>query len=65
MIASVRSPLTTYLVVNGKTGCNLSKKTRRDAAENTAMRWRRHLIALGVPVYVVDSNTGKVIYEAP
>ena len=53
-----------YLVVNGNTGCNLTKKNSRDAAENAAMRWRQTLRALDIPVYVMNSLTGEVIYEA-
>ena len=53
-----------YLVVNGNTGCNLAKKNSRDAAENSAMRWRQTLRALDIPVYVMNSLTGEVIYEA-
>lgn len=53
-----------YLVVNGNTGCNLTKKHSRDAAENAAMRWRQTLKALDIPVYVMNSLTGEVIYEA-
>ena len=53
-----------YLVVNGNTGCNLTKKHSRDAAENSAMRWRQALRALDIPVYVMNSLTGEVIYEA-
>lgn len=53
-----------YLVVNGNTGCNLTKKHSRDAAENAAMRWRQTLRALDIPVYVMNSLTGEVIYEA-
>ena len=53
-----------YLVVNGTTGCNLTKKHSRDVAENSAMRWRQTLRALDVPVYVINSLTGEVVYEA-
>lgn len=53
-----------YLVVNGNTGCNLTKKNSRSAAENSAMRWRQTLRALDIPVYVMNSLTGEVIYEA-
>ena len=53
-----------YLVVNGNTGCNLTKKNSRDAAENAAMRWRQTLRALNIPVYVMNSLTGEVVYEA-
>ena len=53
-----------YLVVNGNTGCNLTKKHSRDAAENSAMRWRQALRALDIPVYVMNSLTGEVVYEA-
>lgn len=53
-----------YLVVNGNTGCNLTKKHSRDAAENSAMRWRQTLRALDIPVYVMNSLTGEVVYEA-
>lgn len=54
----------TYLVVNAATGHNLSKKNSRVAAENSAMRWRRMLIALDIPVYVMNSLTGEIVYEA-
>ena len=53
-----------YLVVNGNTGCNLTKKHSRDDAEDSAMRWRQTLRALDIPVYVMNSLTGEVIYEA-
>lgn len=53
-----------YLVVNGNTGCNLAKKNSRDAAENSAMRWRQTLRALDIPVYVMNSLTGEIVYEA-
>ena len=53
-----------YLVVNGNTGCNLTKKNSRDAAENAAMRWRKTLRALDIPVYVMNSLTGEIVYEA-
>ena len=53
-----------YLVVNGNTGCNLTKKNSRDAAENSAMRWRQTLRALDIPVYVMNSLTGEIVYEA-
>ena len=53
-----------YLVVNGNTGCNLTKKNTRAAAENAAMRWRQTLRALDIPVYVMNSLTGEVVYEA-
>ena len=53
-----------YLVVNGTTGCNLTKKNNRSAAENSAMRWRQTLRALDIPVYVMNSLTGEVVYEA-
>lgn len=53
-----------YLVVNGNTGCNLAKKNTRVAAENSAMRWRRTLVALDIPVYVMNSLTGEIVYEA-
>ena len=53
-----------YLVVNGNTGCNLAKKHSRDAAENAAMRWRQTLRALDIPVYVINSLTGEIVYEA-
>lgn len=53
-----------YLVVNGNTGCNLTKKDSRDAAENSAMRWRQTLRALDIPVYVMNSLTGEIVYEA-
>lgn len=53
-----------YLVVNGNTGCNLTKKHSRSAAENSAMRWRQTLRALDIPVYVMNSLTGEIVYEA-
>lgn len=53
-----------YLVVNGNTGNNLTKKNTRDAAENSAMRWRQTLRALDIPVYVMNSLTGEIVYEA-
>lgn len=53
-----------YCVVNGNTGNNLTKKNSRSAAENAAMRWRQTLRALDIPVYVMNSLTGEVIYEA-
>lgn len=53
-----------YLVVNGNTGCNLTKKNSRSAAENSAMRWRQTLKALDIPVYVMNSLTGEIVYEA-
>ena len=53
-----------YLVVNGNTGCNLTKKNTQAAAENSAMRWRQALRALDIPVYVMNSLTGEVVYEA-
>lgn len=53
-----------YLVVNGNTSCNLTKKHSRDAAENSAMRWRQTLRALDIPVYVMNSLTGEIVYEA-
>lgn len=53
-----------YLVVNGNTGCNLTKKNSRLAAENSAMRWRQTLRALDIPVYVMNSLTGEIVYEA-
>lgn len=53
-----------YCVVNGNTGCNLTKKNSRDVAENSAMRWRQTLKALEVPVYVINSLTGEIVYEA-
>lgn len=53
-----------YLVVNGNTGNNLTKKKTRDAAENSAMRWRQTLKALDIPVYVMNSLTGEIVYEA-
>ena len=52
------------LVVNGNTGCNLTKKSSRAAAENAAMRWRQTLRALDIPVYVMNSLTGEIVYEA-
>lgn len=54
----------TYIVVNGNTGNNLTKKNYRDAAENSAMRWRQTLRALEIPVYVMNSLTGEIVYEA-
>lgn len=53
-----------YLVVNGNTGCNFTKKNSRLAAENSAMRWRQTLRALDIPVYVMNSLTGEIVYEA-
>ena len=53
-----------YLVVNGNTGCNLAKKNNRSAAENSAIRWRQTLRALDIPVYVMNSLTGEIVYEA-
>lgn len=53
-----------YLVVNGNTGNNLTKKNSRDAATNSAIRWRQTLKALDIPVYVMNSLTGEIIYEA-
>ena len=53
-----------YLVVNGNTGCNFTKKNSRSAAENSAMRWRQTLKALDIPVYVMNSLTGEIVYEA-
>ena len=53
-----------YLVVNGNTGCNLTKKNTQAAAENSAMRWRQALRALDIPVYVMNSLTGEIVYEA-
>lgn len=53
-----------YLVVNGNTGGNLTKKNTRAAAENSAMRWRQTLKALDIPVYVMNSLTGEIVYEA-
>ena len=53
-----------YLVVNGNTGCNLTKKNTRVAAENSAMRWRQTLRALDIPVYVMNSLTSEIVYEA-
>ena len=53
-----------YLVVNGNTGNNLTKKNTRFAAENSAMRWRQTLRALDIPVYVMNSLTGEIVYEA-
>ena len=53
-----------YLVVNGTTGCNLTKNNSRDVAENAAMRWRQTLKALDIPVYVMNSLTGEIVYEA-
>ena len=53
-----------YLVVNGNTGCNLTKKNTQAAAENSAMRWRQTLRALDIPVYVMNSLTGEIVYEA-
>ena len=54
----------TYIVVNGNTGNNLTKKNYRDAATNSAMRWRQTLRALDIPVYVMNSLTGEIVYEA-
>lgn len=53
-----------FIIVNGFNGHNLSKKNSRVAAENTAMRWRRTLIALDIPVYVIEVATGEIVYEA-
>lgn len=53
-----------FIVMNGLNGHNLSKKSNRIAAENSAMRWRRILIALDVPVYVIEVATGEIVYEA-
>lgn len=53
-----------FIVVNGQNGHNLSKKNSRVAAENSTMRWRRTLIALDIPVYVIEVATGNVVYEA-
>ena len=54
----------TYIIVNGNTGNNLTKKNTRAAAENSAMRWRQTLRALDIPVYVMNSLTGEIVYEA-
>lgn len=54
----------TYCVVNGNAGSNISKKNTRAAAENSAMRWRQRLKALDIPVYVMNSLTGEIVYEA-
>lgn len=54
----------TYIVVNGNTGNSLTKKNSRDVAENSAMRWRQALRALDIPVYVMNSLTGEIVYEA-
>lgn len=54
----------TYIVVNGRAGSNLTKKSSRAAAENSAMRWRQTLRALDIPVYVMNSLTGEIVYEA-
>ena len=54
----------TYIVVNGNTGNNLTKKNYRDAATNSAMHWRQTLKALDIPVYVMNSLTGEIVYEA-
>lgn len=53
-----------YCIVNGNTGNNLTKKNNRIAAENSAMRWRQTLRALDIPVYVMNSLTGEIVYEA-
>lgn len=53
-----------FVVINGLNGHNLSKKNSRIAAENSAMRWRRTLVALDIPVYVIEVATGNVVYEA-
>lgn len=53
-----------YVVVNGNTGNNLTKKNTRAVAENSAMRWRQTLRALDIPVYVMNSLTGEIVYEA-
>lgn len=53
-----------YMIVNGNTGNNLTKKSSRAAAENSAMRWRQTLRALDIPVYVMNSLTGEIVYEA-
>lgn len=54
----------TYIIVNGRVGTNLTKKNTRAAAENSAMRWRQALRALDIPVYVMNSLTGEIVYEA-
>lgn len=54
----------TYIIVNGRVGSNLTKKSSRAAAENSAMRWRQTLRALDIPVYVMNSLTGEIVYEA-
>lgn len=53
-----------FIIVNGLNGHNLSKKNNRVAAENSAIRWRRTLVALDIPVYVIEVATGNVVYEA-
>lgn len=53
-----------FIVVNGRNGNSLSKKSNRIAAENSAIRWRRTLIALDIPVYVIEVATGRIVYEA-
>ena len=53
-----------FIIVNGLNGHNLSKKNSRIAAENSAMRWRQTLRALDIPVYVMNSLTGEIVYEA-
>ena len=53
-----------YCIVNGNTGNTLTEKNSRSAAENSAMRWRQTLRALDVPVYVMNSLTGEIVYEA-
>lgn len=53
-----------FIIVNGFNGHNLSKKNSRVAAENSAMRWRQTLKALDIPVYVMNSLTGEIVYEA-
>lgn len=54
----------TYLVINAATGNNLAKKNTRAAAESSAIRWRQTLRALDIPVYVMNSLTGEIVYEA-
>ena len=73
-LRGVNSPLTgnlhvlggnnMFVVINGLNGHNLSKKNSRIAAENSAMRWRQTLRALDIPVYVMNSLTGEIVYEA-
>lgn len=53
-----------FIIVNGLNGHNLSKKSNRVAAENSTIRWRRTLVALDIPVYVIEVATGEIVYEA-